>query len=39
MCCYVIKIKGYAKPIDHQLEEHMEFDCMNDDKVNPNGKH
>jgi hypothetical protein len=23
----------------HQLEEHMEYDGMNKDEVNPNGKH
>ncbi len=35
----LIEIKGYTKPIEHQLEEHMEYDGMNEDKVNPNGKH
>jgi hypothetical protein len=35
----VINKKGYAKPAKHQLEEHMEYDGMNKDEVNPNGKH
>jgi hypothetical protein len=35
----LIEIKGYTKPIEHQFEEHMEYDDMNEDKVNPNGKH
>jgi hypothetical protein len=35
----LIEIKGYAKFAKHQLEEHMEYDGMNEDKVNPNGKH
>jgi hypothetical protein len=30
--------KGYAKPIEHQLKEHMEYDGMNEDVINPNGK-
>jgi hypothetical protein len=34
----LIKIKGYAKPTKHQLENHMEYDDMNKDDVNPNGK-
>jgi hypothetical protein len=34
----LIEIKGYVKFIEHQLEEHMEYDGMNKDKVNPNGK-
>jgi hypothetical protein len=35
----LIKIKGYAKPTKHQLEKHMEYDGMNEDEANPNGKH
>ncbi len=35
----LINIKGYAKPPKHQLEQHMEYDGMNKDEVNPNGKH
>jgi len=35
----LIDIKGYAKPTEHQLKEHMEYDGMNKDEVNPNGKH
>jgi hypothetical protein len=35
----LIKIKGYIKLTKHQLEKHMEYDDMNDDKVNPNEKH
>jgi hypothetical protein len=30
---------GYAKPTEHQLEENKEYDGMNEDEVNPNGKH
>jgi hypothetical protein len=30
---------GYAKPTEHQLEENMKYDGMNEDKVNPNAKH
>ncbi len=39
MCCCVIKIKGYAKPIEHQFKKHIEYDRINENKVNPNGKH
>jgi hypothetical protein len=35
----LIEIKGYVKFVKHQLEQHMEYDGMNEDKVNPNGKH
>jgi len=35
----LIEIKGYAKHVEHQLKEHMEYDCMNKDEVNPNGIH
>jgi hypothetical protein len=35
----LIEIKGYAKFVKHQLEKHMEYDGMNEDKINPNGKH
>jgi hypothetical protein len=35
----VIKIKGNAKLIKHQLEKHMEYDGMNEDELNPSGKH
>jgi hypothetical protein len=34
----LIEIKG-AKPIKHQLEQRMKYDGMNEDEVNPNGKH
>jgi len=35
----IIKIKGYAKPVEHQLEVHTRYDGKNEDVVNPNGKH
>ncbi len=35
----LIDIKGYAKPTKHQLKDHMEYDNMNEDEVNPNRKH
>jgi hypothetical protein len=35
----LIKINEYAKFTKHQLEGHVEYDGMNKDKVNPNGKH
>jgi hypothetical protein len=35
----LIKIKGYAKPAEHQLEMHMGYDGKNEHVVNPNGKH
>jgi hypothetical protein len=35
----LIKIKGYVKPIEHELEEHIEYDGTNEYEVNPNGKH
>jgi hypothetical protein len=31
----LIEIKG-AKPTKHQLEEHMKYDGMKEDEVNPN---
>jgi hypothetical protein len=34
----LIEIKKYAKLVEYQLEEHMEYDDMNKDKINPNGK-
>jgi hypothetical protein len=34
----LIEIKC-GKPIKHQLEEHVKYDGMNKDEVNPNGKH
>jgi hypothetical protein len=35
----LIEIKGYIKLDEHQFEEYMEYDGMNEDKINPNGKH
>jgi hypothetical protein len=35
----LIEIKGYVKFVEHQLEKYMEYDDMNEDKVNLNGKH
>jgi hypothetical protein len=35
----LVKIKGYVKPIEHQLEAHMGYDGKNEDAVNPNGKY
>ncbi len=35
----LIEILKYAKFVEYQLEEHMEYDDMNKDKINPNGKH
>jgi hypothetical protein len=35
----LIEITRYAKPIEHQLEVHMEYDDKNEDAINPNGKH
>jgi hypothetical protein len=35
----LIKIKGYTKPTEHRLKEHMEYGGMNEDEVNPNDKH
>jgi hypothetical protein len=35
----LVKIKGYAKPIEHQLEAHMGYDDKNEDVVDPSGKH
>jgi hypothetical protein len=29
----LIEIKGYAKPIKHQLEKHMEYDGINKDEI------
>jgi hypothetical protein len=37
--CMLIKIKGYVKHVEHQLKEHMEYDGVNEDEVNPNGIH
>jgi hypothetical protein len=35
----LIEIKGHVKPAKHQLKKHMEYDGMNEDEVNPSGKH
>jgi hypothetical protein len=35
----LIKINGYAKSVEHQFERHMEYDGMNKDDINLNGKH
>jgi hypothetical protein len=35
----LIKINGYVRPIAHQLEEHIVYDGINKNKINPNGKH
>jgi hypothetical protein len=35
----LIEINGYAKLTEHQLEKYMEYDGMNENEVNPNGKH
>jgi hypothetical protein len=35
----LIKIKGYAKHVERQLEEHMGYDGKNKNIVNPSGKH
>jgi len=35
----LIEINGYAKLTEHQLEMYMEYDGMNENEVNPNGKH
>jgi hypothetical protein len=35
----LIKIKGYAICAEHYLEDHMEYDGMNENGINPNGKH
>jgi hypothetical protein len=35
----LFKIKGYAKPIECQLEAHMGYNGKNEDVVNPSGKH
>jgi hypothetical protein len=32
----LIEIKGYVNPIDHQPEENMENDGMNENEINPN---
>ncbi len=37
--CMLIKINGYVKHVEHQLKEHMEYDGVNEDEVNPNGIH
>jgi hypothetical protein len=36
---WLSKIKGNAKLVKHQLEKHMEYDGMNEDELNPSGKH
>jgi hypothetical protein len=35
----LIEVKGYVKPIGHQLEVHMGYDGKNEDTINPSGKH
>ncbi len=35
----LIEIKGYVKFVAHQLQEHMEYNGMNKDVVNPHRKH
>jgi hypothetical protein len=35
----LVKIKGYAKPIEHSLEAHMVYDGKNEDVINSNGKY
>jgi hypothetical protein len=35
----LVKIKGYLKPIECQLEAHMGYDSKNEEVINPNGKH
>ncbi len=35
----LIETKGYEEPTKHQLKEHVEYDSMNKDEVNPNKKH
>jgi len=35
----LIEIKEYAKPAEHQLKAHMEYDGKNEDTINPSGKH
>ncbi len=35
----LIKIKGCAKQVKHQLEAHMGYDSKNKDVENPNEKH
>jgi hypothetical protein len=35
----LIKIKGHAKPTEHQLGAHMVYDGKNENAINPNGKH
>jgi hypothetical protein len=35
----LIEVKGYAKFVAHQIEEHMEYDDMNKTTLNPNRKH
>ncbi len=34
----LIDIKGYAKPIEHQLKAHMEYHGKNKEVIYPNGK-
>jgi hypothetical protein len=34
----LVEIKGYAKPIECQLEMHMGYDGKNEDTINPSGK-
>jgi hypothetical protein len=35
----LIEVEGYVKSIEHQLKKHVEYDGMNENEVNPNGKH
>ncbi len=35
----LIEIKGHVKPAKHQFKKNMEYDGMNEDEINPNGKH
>jgi hypothetical protein len=35
----LVKIKGYAKPIERQFEAHMGYDGKNEDTIDSSGKH
>jgi hypothetical protein len=35
----LIEIKGYIIHVEHKLKEHMKYDGMNENEVNPNGEH
>jgi hypothetical protein len=35
----LIEIKGYVKPVEHQLDKHMGYDAKNKDDVNSNENH